>query len=190
MFARMRWGSGMDLKCCSQLTSAGELCVVKPAITPAVCWAVSVLVRLKTRNAARARCMLLLGLVSLPNLHGLSNRIATVDPDDSPGHEVRSPRSEVHSGSGNLLRFAPSTGGGARKDFVVQGHGMHGNCHIRFNPPRRDRIYLNIVRGELNGHRFGQLHDCSFRCAVRGNKSRTKERVHAPDVDDLATLQT
>jgi hypothetical protein len=48
--------------------------------------------------------------------------------------------------------------------------------------PRRDRIDLN-VRGELNGHRLGRLDDRSFRCTVRRNEFRSKERVRTANVN-------
>src|SRR5450759_2463513 len=119
-----------------------------------------------------------------------SDRVTAIDTNRSTGNEVRSPRGQVHSCSGKFLRLTPSTGGGPRKNFVVQGHCTYRRRHVRFNPPRRDRIDLNVVRGELNGHGLGQLDDRSFRCAVRRDEPRSKERVHTANVNNLSSFIT
>src|SRR5690349_21278194 len=116
------------------------------------------------------------------------DRITAVDTNGSTGDEVRSPRGQVHSCSGNFLRLSPSTGGSPRKDFVVQRHCFDRRCHLGFDPPRCDGIDLNVVRGELNSHGFGQLNDRSFGGAIGGNKPGPEIRVHAADVNDLSTL--
>jgi hypothetical protein len=98
--------------------------------------------------------------------------ITAIDPNRRTGNEVRSPRGQLHRCSGNFLRLTPATGGRPRQNFVVQGHSTYRRRHVRFNPPRRDGIDLNVVRGELNGHGFGQLDDRAFGRAVGGNRSQ------------------
>jgi len=75
-----------------------------------------------------------------------SDRITAIDTNRSTGNEVRSPRGQVNSGSGKFLRLTPSTGGSPRKNFIVHGHCTDRRRHVRFNPPWRDRIHLNVVR--------------------------------------------
>ena len=65
---------------------------------------------------------------------------------------------------------------------------MYRRSHVRFNPPWRDRIDLNVVRSEFNGHGLGQLNNGSFRCAVRGDEPRSKERIHTANVDNLSAF--
>jgi hypothetical protein len=62
MLARMRWGSGNSLKRCSQLTSPGSLCVVKPGSrgSLAATCAGKEPVSVKIRSEAAARRMFFL----------------------------------------------------------------------------------------------------------------------------------
>jgi hypothetical protein len=129
------------------------------------------------------------GVIALEAHNGTSSdRITAIDTNRRAGDEIRCPRRQVHSGSGNFLRLPPPTGGSPRKNLVVQGHCMHGCRHVRFNPPWRDCIDLNVVRGKLNGHGLGQLDNSSFRCAVGGDEPRSKERIHTANVDNLSTF--
>src|ERR1700722_11677083 len=86
-----------------------------------------------------------------------SNRITAIYANRNPGNEVRRLRGQVDRGSGNLLRLTPTAGGGTRKNLVVQRHGEYRRRHVGCNPPGRDRIHLNVVWGEFNGHGLGQL---------------------------------
>lgn len=117
-----------------------------------------------------------------------SDRVTAINANRSTRNEVRSLRCQVHSGSGNFLRLTVSAGWGPRKNFVVQWHRANRRRHVRFNPPGRDRIDLNVVRRKLNGHGFGQLDYRSFRRAVRRDEPRSKERVHTGNVDNLSTF--
>src|ERR1039458_3666376 len=38
--------------------------------------------------------------------------------------------------------------------------------------------------------RLGQLDDCTFRCAVRGDQPRSEEGVHTANIDNLSSLMT
>ena len=108
----------------------------------------------------------------------LSDRVAAIDANRGSGNEVRSPRRQEHSRSSHFLRLTPSSSGSPGKNLVV--HELHGRCshrsrHIRLNPSWCDCIHLNVVRGEFNRHRLGQLHDRTFRCAVRGDEPGSKD---------------
>jgi hypothetical protein len=57
------------------------------------------------------------GLSFVPKMS--PDSITAIDTNRRTGNEVRSPRGQVHSCSGNFLGLTPSTGGGPSKNFVV-----------------------------------------------------------------------
>jgi hypothetical protein len=126
--------------------------------------------------------------------HGvLPDRVTTINANRGSSNEVRSPRRQEHSRSSHFLWLTPSPSRSPRKNLII--HHAHGRCshrrrHICLNPSWRDRVHLNVVRGKFDGHRLGQLHNRTFRCAVRRDQCGSKERIHTADVDNLSTFPT
>src|SRR5690348_11812883 len=120
----------------------------------------------------------------------LSNGVTAINSNGVAGNEVGRAGGQVHGCPSNFLRLTPPARRRARENLVVHGSRANRGCHISCNPPWCDGIDLNVVRRELNGHRFGQLDDGALRRTVRRNEPRPKERIHTGNVDDLAAVFT
>ena len=109
-----------------------------------------------------------------------SDRITAIDTNRSTGNEVRRLRGQIHGRSSKFFRQTPSAGGGPSKNFVVQGHGAYRRRHVSFNPSGRDRIDLNVVRSELNGHRLVSWTIAPFAALYEGMIPEPKNEYMLP----------
>src|SRR5262245_52995420 len=113
--------------------------------------------------------------------------VPAVDRDGGAGNEVGGGACQEHGHAGHVLERAPASGRRATQHVVVElGHlAARAPGQIGVDPPREDRVDLDVVLGPGGRERFGELDDPALARAVGRRKRDAEDRHHGAEVYDL-----
>jgi hypothetical protein len=117
--------------------------------------------------------------------------VSAVHADGFAGHELGGAGRQIDGGTRDFLGLSPSTRRGAGHDLIVHRFEIrraHRRGHVGLDPTGSDRVDLDVMWGEFDCHRLGELDDRAFRRTVRCDESGAEIGIHAAKVDDLAAL--
>src|SRR5215217_785926 len=118
-------------------------------------------------------------------------RKAAVDRNGGAGDEIGGGAGEKHGNAGEILRRAPALGRRAGEHPLVETRDLAPRRfgEIGVDPPRQDRVGLDVVLGPGGGERLRHLHDAAFAGGIRGGMRHAENRQHRADIDDLAAAR-
>src|SRR4051794_33808213 len=103
--------------------------------------------------------------------------VAPIDRNRGPGDEIGGRAREEDGDALHVRRHAPAPARRAREHAFVEplDLGTRPFRELRVDPPRQDRVHLDVVGRPRDRHRLRELHDAALARAVCGRVRGTED---------------